>query len=225
MKIKANFNSVLCIKPGRGFIKNFLYAVVGYHDEGLEIINRSVEDFIIVSYDGDVLTPIEGSEASDAEPEFELFDLELLNNSELAEVLPEKVVKPDDALDEGRQGGGVHDVGDGEVEKGWKIGSVFESLCRSEESVAEKFDVAKRIRVSEGVVVGDGTGDTCSVSDGGVSLFGFHSSYFTKFKTPGWVPSTLLDLAMTSVFAQAMLGRNEGMMWFNLNRKFAWKGL
>ena len=145
--------------------------------------------------------------------------------SKLAEVLPEKVVKPDDALDEGRRGGVVHDVGDGEVEKGRKIGSVFESLCRSEESVAEKFDVAKRIRVSEGVVVGDGTGDTCSVSDGGVSLFGFHASYFTKFKTHGWVPSTLLDLAMTSVFAQAMLGRDEGMMWFNLNRKFAWKGL
>ena len=145
--------------------------------------------------------------------------------SKLAEVLPEKVVESDDALDERRLGGVVHDVVDGEVEKGRKIGSVFKSLCRSEESVAEKFDVAKRIRVSEGVVVGDGTGDTCSVSDGGVSLFGFHASYFTKFKTPGWVPNTLLDLAMTSVFAQAMLGRDEGMMWFNLNRKFAWKGL
>lgn len=148
-----------------------------------------------------------------------------LNGLELAAVLPEKVVKPDDALDEGRRRGVVHDVCDGEVEKGRKVGSVFKSLCRSEESVSEKFDVAKRIRVSEGVVVGDGTGDTCSVSDGGVSLFGFHASYFTKFKTPGWVPSTLLDLAMTSVFAQAMLGRDEGMMWFNLNRKFAWKGL
>lgn len=145
--------------------------------------------------------------------------------SKRAEVLPEKVVKPDDALDEGRRGGVVHDVGDGEVDAGRKVGSVFESLCRSEESVAKKFDVAKRIRVSEGVVVGDGTGDTCSVSNGGVSLFGFHASYFTKFKTPGWVPSTLLDLAMTSVFAQAMLGRDGGMMWFNLNRKFAWKGL
>ena len=145
--------------------------------------------------------------------------------SKLAEVLPEKVVKPDDALDEGRRGGVVHDVGDGEVDAGRKVGSVFESLCRSEESVAEKFDVAKRIRVSEGVVIGDGTGDTCSVSDGGVSLFGFHASYFTKFKTPGWVPRTLLDLAMTSVFAKAMLGRDDGIMWFNLNRKFAWKGL
>lgn len=145
--------------------------------------------------------------------------------SERAEVLPEKVVETDDAFDEGRRGGVVHDVGDGEVEKGRKIGSVFESLCRSEESVAEKFDVAKRIRVSEGVVVGDGTGDTCSVSDGGVSLFGFHASYFTKFKTPGWRPRTKLDYAMTSVFAKAMLGSDEGMMWFNLNRKFAWKGL
>ena len=145
--------------------------------------------------------------------------------SKHAEVLPEKVVKPDDTLDEGRRGGVVHDVGDGEVDAGRKIGSVFESLCRSEESVAEKFDVAKRIRVSEGVVVGDGTGDTCSVSDGGVSLFGFHASYFTKFKTPGWRPRTKLDYAMTSVFAQAMLGRDGGMMWFNLNRKFAWKGL
>lgn len=146
-------------------------------------------------------------------------------SSEHAEVLPEKVVKPDDTLDEGRRGVGVHDVGDGEVEKGRKIGSVFESLCRIEESVAEKFDVAKRIRVSEGVVVGDGTGHTCSVSDGGVSLFGFRASYFTKFKTPGWRPRTKLDYAMTSVFAQAMLGSDEGMKWFNLNRIFAWKGL
>ena len=32
--------------------------------------------------------------------------------SKLAEVLPEKVVKPDDALDEGSRGGVVHDVGD-----------------------------------------------------------------------------------------------------------------
>ncbi len=123
------------------------------------------------------------------------------------------------------RGGVVHDIGNGEVDAGRKVGSVFESLCRSEESVAEKFDVAKQIRVSEGVVIGDSTGDTCSVSDGGVSLFGFHASYFTKFKTPGWVPRTQLDLAMTSVFAQAMLGRDEGMMWFYLNRKFAWKGL
>ena len=143
---------------------------------------------------------------------------------ERGESVPIEIVNAYNEIEKSR-GGVVHDVGDGEVEKGRKIGSVFESLCRSEESVAEKFDVAKRIRVSEGVVVGDGTGDTCSVSDGGVSLFGFHASYFTKFKTLGWVPRTLLDLAMTSVFAQAMLGKDEGMMWFNLNRKFAWKGL
>ena len=145
--------------------------------------------------------------------------------SKLAEVLPEKVVKPDNALDEGRRGGVVHDVGEVEVDAGRKIGSVFESLCRSEESVAKKFDVALGICVSEGVVVGDCTSEGCCVSNGDISLFGFHASYFTKFKTPGWRPRTKLDYAMTSVFAQAMLGRDEGMMWFNLNRKFAWKGL
>lgn len=145
--------------------------------------------------------------------------------SKLAEVLPEKVVKPDDALDEWRRGGVVHDIGNGEVDAGRKVGSVFESLCRSEESVAEKFDVALGICVSEGVVVGDCTSEGCCVSNGDISLFGFHASYFTKFKTPGWRPRTKLDYAMTSVFAQAMLGRDEGMMWFNLNRKFAWKGL
>ena len=145
--------------------------------------------------------------------------------SERAEVLPEKVVKPDDTLDEGRRGVGVHDIGNGEVDAGRKVGSVFESLCRSEESVAKKFDVALGICVSEGVVVGDCTSEGCSVSDGGVSLFGFHASYFTKFKTPGWRPKTKLDYAMTSVFAQVMLGSDKGMMWFNLNRKFAWKGL
>ena len=143
--------------------------------------------------------------------------------SELAEVLPEKVVKPDDALDEGRRGGVVHDVGDGEVDAGRKIGtSILRSLASLCKSFDEKLAIAKAIGVEKGVVVGDCFGNSCCVCEGGVSLFGFHADYFTKFETPGWYPKTRLDYAMTSVFAQAMLGSGRGKRWLDVNRKYQW---
>ena len=146
--------------------------------------------------------------------------------SKLAEVLPEKVVKPDDALDEGRRGSVVHDVGDGKVEAGRKVGtSILRSLASLCESFDEKLAIAKAIRVEEGIVVGDCVGESCCVDKGGVSLFGFHADYFTKFETPGWYPKTRLDYAMTSVFARAMLGNETGKTWLDHHRKYRWAAI
>ena len=146
--------------------------------------------------------------------------------SKLAEVLPEKVVKPDDALDERRRGGGVHDAGDREIDAGRKFGrSILGSIACCCESFDEKLSIAKAIWVEEGVVVGDCIRESCCVDDGGVSLFGFHADYFTKFETHGWYPRTKLDYAMTAVFAQAMLGREKGLAWLDHQRKIRWFGV
>ena len=144
--------------------------------------------------------------------------------SERTEVLPEKVVKADNALDEGRRGGVVHDVGDREVDAGRKkVRCVFDSLVRVDEAAAEKFDSACRIAVQDGVVVGDCLNQGSCIIDGGGCLFGFHADYFTKFKTPGWRPKTGLDLAMTAMFAMAMLGEEKGKAWFVDMRTWGWR--
>lgn len=146
--------------------------------------------------------------------------------SECAEVLLEKVVKPDDALDEGRRGGVVHDVGNSEVDAGRKLGRcVLGLLSYCCKYFHNKLAIAKAIRVEEGVVVGDCLGNSCCVCEGGVSLFGFHADYFTKFETPGWYPKTRLDYAMTSVFARAMLGNETGKTWLDHHRKYRWAAI
>ena len=146
--------------------------------------------------------------------------------SKLAEVLPEKVVKPDDALDEGRRGGVVDDVVVGKVDAGRKSGAcVLESLADGREDFYERLGVAKAIRVEQGIVVGDCVGESCRVEKGGVSLFGFHADYFTKFETPGWYPKKRLDYAMTSVFARAMLGDETGKTWLDHHRKYRWAAI
>ena len=147
-------------------------------------------------------------------------------SSKRAEVLPEKVVKPDDALDEGSRGGVVHDVGNSEVDAGRKLGrcvlGLLSCCCKY---FHNKLAVAKAIRVEEGVVVGDCVGESCCVEKGGVSLFGFHADYFTKFETPGWYPKTRLDYAMTSVFAKAMLGSEMGKSWLDRQRMYQWAAI
>lgn len=152
-----------------------------------------------------------------------MISIYLSASSERAEVLSEKVVEADDAFDEGRRGGRVHGVGDGEVDAGRKFGRcVLGSIARLCEAFDEKLAIAKAIRVEEGVVVGDCVRKSCCVDEGGVSLFGFHANYFTKFETPGWYPQTRLDYAMMSVFAEAMLGSELGKRWLDLNRRYQW---
>ena len=143
--------------------------------------------------------------------------------SKQSEVFAKKPVKKDHALDERRWGGVVHDIGDREVDAGRKRGlSIIGSLANFGESIDEKLRLAKAIRVEEGVVIGDSGNENCCVSDGGVSLFGFHARYFTKFQKPGWYPKTPMDYAMTEVFAKAMLGHENGKAWFNRKRMFGW---
>ena len=146
--------------------------------------------------------------------------------SKQTEVFSKKPVKKNHALDERRRRSVVHDVCDRKGDAGRECGiSICMSLSCFGYSFYEKLRVAKRIPVEKGVVIGYGDSESCCVCDGGISLFGFHAGYFSKFETPGWYPKTRLDLAMTGVFAEAMIGSNAGKAWFGHQRMYRWNSI